>query len=394
MKRRPLTLAACCVVHAVQDGLHAALYVVLPILAQTFGLGYAEVGMVRAINNSAMAVFELPSGMLAERLGERTLMVFGLGCAGCGYLALWTAATLPFIAACLFLVGLGAGFQHALSSSIISKTFEASSARAALGTYNSSGDIGKLVYTGLFSLAIGVGLGWQSVVAGFGVTTLLTAVALWLVLSRLAVGARPAARTGPATGGPAGWGIRDRGGFAALVSIVFLDITVQGSFLTFLAFVMIEKEVPASLAAFAVVLTLAGGACGKFGCGFLAQRLGVVRSLAIVQCLTAAGIVALILAPALAAFSLLPFLGMVLQGSSSITYGSVGDLVRPDRRSRGFAAIYSTSSIASVAGPVTFGLISARFGLTSALLSMASVVLLTLPLAAWLRPALARSYAA
>ena len=48
-------------------------------------------------------------------------------------------------------------------------------------------------------------------------------------------------------------------------------------------------------------------------------------------------IVAILLLPTLAAYVLLPVLGMVLQGGSSITYGTVGDLIEPERQARGFA---------------------------------------------------------
>ena len=118
-RRRRFTLAACCGVHGVQDGLSAALYVILPTLAEVFGLSYAQVGVIRAVKNSAMASFELPSGVLSERLGERTLLVFGLFCAG-GYLALAVAPGVVAIATYLFVAGFGAAFQHALSFSIIS----------------------------------------------------------------------------------------------------------------------------------------------------------------------------------------------------------------------------------------------------------------------------------
>ena len=119
-RRRRLTLAACCGVHGVQDGLSAALYVILPTLAEVFGLSYAQVGVIRAVKNCAMTLFELPSGMLSERLGERSLLVFGMFCAGCGYLALAISPGVIAITASLFLAGFGAAFQHALSSSIIS----------------------------------------------------------------------------------------------------------------------------------------------------------------------------------------------------------------------------------------------------------------------------------
>jgi MFS transporter, FSR family, fosmidomycin resistance protein len=394
-RRRKFTLAACCGIHGVQDGLSAALYVILPTLAEAFGLSYAQVGIIRAAKSSAMTLFELPSGMLSERLGERALLVFGLFFAGFGYLALAVAPGVMAIALSLFIAGFGSAFQHALCSSIISNTFKGAGSRTALGVYNSAGDIGKLAFTALYSLAIGAGLAWQGVVTGFGLVAVLGAVALFFILRRLHVGSRPSvdAQAKMSTGS-IGWGIRDRTGFTALAVIVFLDIAVQSGFLTFLAFLMLQKQVPAGLAALAVVLTLAGGIFGKFGCGFLAERIGVRRSLVIVECLTAAGIVAILVSPTLVAYVLLPVLGSVLQGSSSITYATVSDLVRADRRSRGFAAIYSIAGAASIAGPIIFGVVGDRLGLTPAMLAMAVVVLLPLPLSALLRPTMTGKYAA
>lgn len=380
--------------HGLQDGLSATLYVLLPVLAPVFGLSYSQVGSIRAANTSAMMLFEIPSGILCERHGERPLLVFGLLCAGLGYI--WLAASGGFIAVVLSLLvaGFGAAFQHALSSSIISQTFHNTGRRGALGVYNSAGDGGKLVFTGLFSLAIGMGIAWQSVVTGFGVLALLAAVVLFIVLHLLDAGGRPQLHQDYIkASGARGWGIRDRRGFIALMAMVFLDITVQSGFLTFLAFLMIEKQVPTNFAAFAVVLTLVGGALGKFGCGFLAERLGVIRSLVVVECLTAAGIAVVILAPAWVTYFFLPVLGFALQGSSSITYSTVGDLIHSDRHSRGFAAIYTTASAAAIIGPISFGLIGDAFGLTPAMLAMAIVVLLPLPLSLLLRPALAQNSA-
>jgi FSR family fosmidomycin resistance protein-like MFS transporter len=133
------------------------------------------------------------------------------------------------------------------------------------------------------------------------------------------------------------------------------------------------------LAGLAVVVTLAGGMCGKFACGVLAERLGLVVSLVVVQLLTALGIVAIWLAPPLLSFFLLPLVGVVLQGSSSITYASVGDLVDETRRSRGFAAIYTLSSAGSIIAPLTFGVVSDHAGLGVAMMLMAALVVVPLP---------------
>lgn len=147
-------------------------------------------------------------------------------------------------------------------------------------------------------------------------------------------------------------------------------------------FVIADKGNATHLSVFAVVLTLIGGMFGKAGCGYLAVRL----SFALVQCATAAGIVALVVSPVAAKFVLLPVLGMFLQGSASITYGTIIDLFRSTRQSRGFAMIYSVSSLSAVAGLVVFGLLSDYAGLNSAMLAMAAVSLLAIPPSLLLRP--------
>ena len=185
--------------------------------------------------------------------------------------------------------------------------------------------------------------------------------------------------------GSAGWGIRSKTAFAGLCAITFLDTMVQSGFLTFVAFLMIEKGVAVSLAALAVVLTLAGGIVGKFGCGFLAERMGIIRSLALVEMLSAAGIAVVVVAPPMAAYFLLPVLGAFLQGSSSITYGTISDLFHPTRQARGFSLIYTTSNIASVTAAIILGLISDQLGLNAMMLTMAVLTLMTLPLCTLLR---------
>ena len=118
------TLFICCGAHIIQDGLVALQYVFLPILAQIFGLSYAQVGLLRAISNSAMSVLEIPSGILAERVGERQLLIIGLVGAGIGYLGVAVSSTFLLIALFFLITGAGAGFQHSLTSAIIVHTFK------------------------------------------------------------------------------------------------------------------------------------------------------------------------------------------------------------------------------------------------------------------------------
>ena len=386
--RRKLTLAACCATHGVQDGLTASIYILLPILAQAFGLSFAQVGLVRAAHSGAMGLLELPSGVLSERFGQRRLLAFGLLCAGTGYLTVSMAGGFLGLLIGLCVAGCGAAFQHALSSSLVSGTFSGPARRTALGAYNSSGDTGKLLFSGFLTTLLGAGVAWPQVAAGYGSLAVVAGIALFLLLRALRVGGADAISVRRSSLRGEDWGIRHRSGFAVLAVIVLLDLAVQDAFLVFVAFVMLYKQVPVGLAGFAVVLTLAGGIAGKFGCGLLAARLGPVRALVAVEIVSAAAILAVLAAPAMAAFFLLPFAGVVLQGSSSITYGTVGDLVDERRQSRGFALVYTLSSVAAIVGPISFGLVSDRFGLETAMIAMAVVVALPAPLSLLLRGAL------
>jgi MFS family permease len=375
-------LAVCCTIHGVQDGLSAAIYVLLPILAQTFGLNYAHVGLLKGLKSLAQGALEIFSGFASDRFGDRPVLTFGLALSGAGYLLLSQAGGQNVVLLCFLLIGMGGAFQHSPSSKLVTHAFSARDRRGALGLYNSSGDAGKLVFTASLSLATALAISWQSVAFVFGLTTAICAVAVFAILRKLL-----AERQGEPAGGAlaglsgtvTGWGIVDRRDFSALLSVVFLDSMVQAGVLTFVAFAMIEKGFSTFAATMAAVIVLAGGMFGKAACGFLAQRIGIRSAFAAVQLGTAAGLVLVVAAPGWFAYSLLPFLGVVLQGSTSITYGSVNDLVHPSHTARGYSLIYASSSFASIAGPFGFGIVGDRFGIENAMLVMAAISVLAVP---------------
>jgi fucose permease len=60
-----------------QDCLTATIYVVLPVLAQSFGLTYTQVGLFKGTRSVAQAVLEMCSGAVAKRIGKVRVIVFG-----------------------------------------------------------------------------------------------------------------------------------------------------------------------------------------------------------------------------------------------------------------------------------------------------------------------------
>jgi MFS family permease len=104
---------------------------------------------------------------------------------------------------------------------------------------------------------------------------------------------------------------------------------------------------------------------------------------------TAVGIAALLALPLAGTLVLLPLVGLALNGTSSVLYGTVPELVTRERRARAFGVFYTATIGAGAIAPVFYGLFSDALGVPAMMLLVAAVVLATLPLAWLLRPALA-----
>lgn len=379
------TLATCSTVHTVHDGLSDVTYVLLPVLAQAFGLSLAQVGLIRAAHRTAMATFQIPAGLIAERFGERNLLAFGTLCAGLAFLGLGFAPGFYAILFALFWAGFGSSVQHPLSSSIISHAYPGEGRRAALGTYNFFGDVGKFAFGGVASLLFVAGISWQTPVLLFGVIALGCAAGVMVfVVNRSPVAHSHESPTEPKA---RGWGIHDKQGFAALCLIDVLDSSTRSGFLTLVAFLLIARGLPEGWAAMSVPIILIGGMAGKLACGLLAERFGISRMVIITEIATGCGVLATLALPTLGAFLVLPLVGVVLNGTSSVLYGTIGDFVEKDRLPRAFGAIYTIGSVCGIASPLGYGFLGDLYGVETSIALMGALIFLAVPIALLLRPA-------
>jgi len=208
------------------------------------------------------------------------------------------------------------------------------------------------------------------------------------VLSRLATGDHPEPTIASETRAGS-WGVRDWRGFQALAAIHTIDSATRTPFLTFVPFMLIAKGLRVAGVGGALALVFAGGAVGKFVCGLVAERLGIIRTVVLTELATAVGIIGVVLVPLPVAMATLLPLGIALNGTSSVLYGTVADLVTPERRSRSYGLYYTVSIGASALAPSLYGLLSDAVGVPATLVTVGAVVLVTLPLCLVLRPALA-----
>jgi FSR family fosmidomycin resistance protein-like MFS transporter len=388
VKTRPrAVLLAASTIHFLHDGFSETLYVFLPLWATEFGLSFSQVGLIRTAYTGGMSAFQIPAGFLAERFGERRVLALGTAVTALGFIVAGSAGGFVSLLALLLCAGLGSGVQHPLSSSIVSKAYEDGNRRTALGTYNFSGDLGKAGVAAAIGVLAGL-VGWRAAGATYGVLGVAVALAIVPLLTRLGAGAveiHAADEHAAATG----WGIRDGRGFSALCAIGMIDNATRTGFLTFMPFILMAKGLGVGGVGLAFALVFAGGATGKFVCGVVADRVGVIRTVVITEAATTAFILTVVGAPLPIALAVLIPLGVALNGTSSVLYGTVADLVSTERRSRAYGLYYTVSVGASALAPTVWGLVGDAGGVPLALSLVAIVVLATIPLCLVLRPAVA-----
>jgi FSR family fosmidomycin resistance protein-like MFS transporter len=373
-------LSIACGAHALHDGFTDALYVLLPLWQAQFALSYVAIGILRALYIAVMAGLQVPVAGAAQRIGGATILAVGTAAAGAAYLMLGTSSNVAMLAIALVLGGIGSSTQHPIASSLVAAAYEGPRSRAALGTYNFAGDLGKMALPALTASLIAI-MSWKSAASVIGVIGVLGAGAILLALragpTKRSVGAGERHDTGK---------VRDcftllRNGFSLLLAIGVIDSATRMGFLTFLPFLLRAKGAGVPEIGVALTLLFAGGAVGKLACGFLGARLGVLPTVLLTEGATAAGIVALLPLPVGPALALLPIIGVALNGTSSVLYGTVPDLVTVQQRETAFGVFYTGTIGAGALSPALYGLFGDAIGLIPTMLLVAVIVLLTLPLA-------------
>jgi MFS transporter, FSR family, fosmidomycin resistance protein len=363
------TLWVTCIAHALHDGYTDLIYVMLPMWQADFALSYATLAVLRGLYVGAMACLQLPAGRLAEQFGGRTILVSGTALAAAGWVLAGASGGLVGVSSALLISGSGASTQHPIASGAVSRAY-GKYARGPLGIYNFAGDLGKAAVPSMTSLLLAM-FPWQNVLWGVSTLGFVIAVAIWLFL--------------PATGRsfPIKTTCRAsrRGGFALLVLIGVLDSAVRMGLLMYLPFLLKEKGAALPVIGLALSLVFIGGAGGKFACGWLGARIGILRTVVATEAGTALGIAAILVSPLAVCLVLLALLGIMLNGTSSVLYGTVAELTTLERTERAFALFYTATIGSGAVAPVIYGMLGDKLGIAWATSATAMTALVICPLA-------------
>ncbi|VBB06527.1 Hypothetical protein LUCI_1763 [Lucifera butyrica] len=374
-------LSAGCLAHFIHDGFTDMIYIFFPIWQAQWALTFVEVGLLKTLISGSMAMFQLPIGIVANRIGQIKLLLIGTIITSVAVM-LWGFAISPVLLGLLLVLGgLGSSVQHPVSSSVISDAYsDIQARRTALSTYNVAGDIGKLVLPGSAAFLIAY-CGWQS--AGRLLATIGLLTTLILFINSLGIrmtGSSWPQETNQPTGNALLLGWNGYQAFWLLSTIGIIDSATRMGFLTFLPFLLQGKGASVTQIGFTLTLIFAGGAAGKLICGILATRLGILRSVIITESVTAVCIAGMIVLSFNNALLLAPILGVALNGTSSVLYGSVPELVSEKQRKQAFSVFYTMTLGAGAISPAIYGTISDFAGITTTVIIVAIVLLVTIPL--------------
>jgi MFS transporter, FSR family, fosmidomycin resistance protein len=227
------TLTVCGGAHALHDGFTDLLNALYPLLQAQFGLSYAAVGALKAVYSGAMASGQIPSGLLAKRFGGVRVLALGTGLIAVGYGLAGLTGSLYGVIAGLLLAGLGGSTQHPIASSLVSAAYPGLRSRTALGTYNFTGDLGKMALPAVFAV-IAAALGWQQALVLIAAVAVVGAGVILGTLQSSEIQAKSAEmKATPGQDRP--WA------YWLLFSIHIADDLVRTGFLIFLPFLMRNK---------------------------------------------------------------------------------------------------------------------------------------------------------
>lgn len=153
-------------------------------MAATFGASKGQIGAVLTLLWASFAVFQFPSGVLADRYGERRVIVAALSLTALGSaFAALAPSLLAFVGAVLVL-GVGAGLYFSVGSALLARLFDRTG--QVLGLHSAGGPLAGVAFP-VAATAVAAHHGWRAGVA----LGALVAVATLLLVFRYVVPTPP-----------------------------------------------------------------------------------------------------------------------------------------------------------------------------------------------------------
>ncbi len=378
------TLAAVAVAWFLAFGTRLVLPAVLPAVRADLGIDNATAGLVLTALWVAYALTQFPSGLLADRVGERWVLVASTAVGGLAALGIGLSAGPAGFVAGVVLFGLGTGLYATPRVMVVSRVYPRR-ATTALGVVFAAGNVGTSTLPALAGVAAGA-VGWRAGFLAVAPAFLLAAAGL-----RTALPAGPADATGTDAAGlgaalrTAAAELRRRPVRYAAVVLVGFGFAYQG-LVAFLPTYLVDRTPLGPAAASALFgLLFASGLVAQLLAGGLADRIGRRPVLLACLALTLAGLAGLVTVRGrLALAVVVAVLGLQI-GFWPVITAYAYDALSDGDRGGGFGLVRTVYLCLGATGPLAVGTLfdAGRYeggiGLLAAAFALVGLVCLRLP---------------
>lgn len=384
----PRRVGLISIAHGLNEFYAIVLPPLFPLIVTDLDISYAEAGLLVTVFFVMYSVFQLPAGILADRVGKFRLVILGLVGVSVGVLIASLAPNYPALIAAQIIAGISGSTYHPAGMSLISDLENTETEGRAMGIHGFAGQLGvagaPLLLGGLTTV-----VSWRMALAVASVVGLAGVGLVWL-------GYSPSAEAPRSDGGRSSERsstdvtVRDRivsairvplSTWLALLFLIHVLVsmlvrTVQ----TFTTTYLFANGNPTATANAIFAVLLVGSSVSSLWVGDLADRMNR-RRLGIGFALSAAGM--FVALPFLAGFLSLPMvilwyfaLGLMIYGISPVKNALAATYSESEYSGSVFGVLQTASALGSALGPAVFGFLADRYSIDVAYPSIAGICLL------------------
>lgn len=372
MQYRYVALALCTLAFTATMVARLVISPVVPQITAEFAVSKGAVGLALTGMWAAYALSQFPSGVLADRFGEREVILAAIGLTAGSSLLLAAAPSYAVFALTVIVLGAGAGLHYTVATSFLARHFDR--VGRAIGIHVTGGPIAGLLAP-VAAAAIGVRYGWRPALLLGAVVAIPVFVLFWLRIE-------PTPPAQPETTMRSRFEIGPLRTLLARREIQYtMVMSVGGAFCwqataSFLPSFLIEYHGQSAAMAsvlFSVYFVVHGVSQPLLG--ILSDRIGRDSVAAAVFGTGIVGYGALVVGSGVAVFAAVPIVGIAMSWGAPVQSRFI-DALSSEERATGFGLVRTVYMLLGALGSVVVGVLSdvagwaVAFGVLAAVLTV------------------------